>query len=102
MPSSSTTTFPNIDFGFRRGNREALDNTSIKNGTMNFCKDTREMFVDVDGIRIQISDIVFDGSTEAEIKALLSPERKVYISSDTMKFLVFNQKAFIHNSNIYF
>lgn len=88
----STTTFPNIDFKFRRGYREAFDKTSVKNGTINFIKDTRELFVDVDGSRIQISSIVFDGGTEAEIKALPVPENKIYVSSDTFKLLYFDRK----------
>ena len=88
----STTTFPNIDFRFRRGYREAFDKTSLKNGTINFIKDTRELFVDVDGSRIQISSIVFNGGTEAEIRALTVPENKIYISSDTFKLLYFDRK----------
>lgn len=89
MPGSLM--FPNVDFGFRRGNREALDNTAIKHGTFNICKDTRELFVDIDGSRIQIASIVMDGKTEEEIRAIISPEKKVYIASDTMRFLIFNQ-----------
>lgn len=80
----------NVDFGFRRGSKENLNNTAIKNGTLNFTKDTKEMFVDIDDQRIQISSVVFNGGTEDEIKAIIDPSNKLYLASDTFKLLYFD------------
>lgn len=91
METISTTVFPNIDFRFRRGYADAFKNTPILNGSLNFVKDQRRFFVDVDDSRFEISDIVFDGGTEAEIRALPVPENKLYISSDTFKLLFFDR-----------
>ena len=90
MPDSITT-FPNIDFRFRRGFLDSFLRTPIKNGSINFIKDSKELYVDVDNTRIKISSIVYDGGTEADIRALIAPENKIYISSDTFKLLFFDK-----------
>ena len=76
------TTFPNIDFGFRRGTKVGLDASAILNGTFNVCKDTRQLFVDIDDERVEISDFV-SNLTEDEIFALENPLNKLYLASDT-------------------
>lgn len=91
MGNNSTTSFPNIDFKFRRGYSDSFKNTPILNGSLNFLKDTRQFFVDVDDSRFEISSIIFDGGTEAEIRALPIPENKIYITSDTFKLLYFDR-----------
>ena len=82
-----------VDFGFRRGSKKNLNSTDVKNGTLNFTKDTKELFVDIDDKRIQITSIVFDGGTEDDIKALENPDNKIYLSSDTFKLLYFDPKS---------
>ena len=76
------TTFPNIDFGFRRGSKAGLDASAIANGTFNVCKDTRQLFIDIDNQRIEITDFISD-YTEDEIFNLESPLDKLYLSTDT-------------------
>lgn len=95
MGNNSTTVFPNIDFRLRRGYADSFKNTPILNGSLNFLKDTRQFFVDVDDSRFEISSIVFDGGTEAEIRALPIPENKIYITSDTFKLLFFDRNKMV-------
>lgn len=83
------TLFPNIDFKFRYGKKQALNNTSIQNGTFNFTIDTREFFVDIKNHRFKISDLVFD--LEENIRFLTNPETKPYIAIDTFKILWFDR-----------
>lgn len=83
----------NVDFGFRRGSKENLVNTAIKNGTLNFTKDTKELFVDIDDKRIQISSIIFNGGTEDQIRAIENPSNKLYLASDTFKLLYFDPNS---------
>jgi hypothetical protein len=84
----SNTVFQNIDFGFRRGSHDGLMNTSIENGTFNVCKDTGELYIDIDGERIPTNDIIIYNS-EAEIRALLTPAKKIYYARDTYNLLTF-------------
>lgn len=79
------TSFPNIDFQFGKGNLEALKNTAVVNGSINFTKDSRELFVDIDNRRIKISDIVID--TEVSITSLEKPEKKLYLAIDSFRLL---------------
>lgn len=98
-----------LDFGFRRGSKDELLHTKYRNGTFNFCKDTRELYIDIDDARFQISSIVFDAGTEAEIRALARPENKIYIASDTnnllyyryskLKWIVLNSTSFAEQAN---
>ena len=71
-----------------KGNRSSLEQTSVEEGTIRFTKDTSELFIDSDGTRHQITDVV-KGYTEAEIKSLLAPIPKIYLSKDTHKFLIY-------------
>ena len=83
------TIFENIDFGFRRGSKEALDTTAIANGTWNIAVDKCELYVDVDNVRLPLTSVlVFD--KEEEIYAIASPVRKFYYAIDTSNFLFFN------------
>ena len=71
-----------------KGNKSALEQVSVGADAIRFTQDTSELFVDSDGVRYQITDIV-KGYTEAQIKSLLAPIPKVYLSSDTHKFLMY-------------
>lgn len=71
-----------------KGNKSSLEQTSVEEGTIRFTKDTSELFIDSDGTRHQITDVV-KGYTEAEIKSLLAPIPKIYLSKDTHKFLIY-------------
>ena len=72
-----------------RGLESSLDKTPIEDGKLRYTVDTGKCFLDYVGednipVRIRISDIVF-GNTEVEIKAIVNPMQKLYISSDTAK-----------------
>ena len=83
------TEFPNIDFRFRRGNAAGLKHTAIKEKTFNITKDTEELFIDIDGKRIKISDFV--PLTEDIIRAIEVPlPNKLYIAIDTHRLLYFD------------
>ena len=84
--------FPNIDFTFRVGYKESYKKSKYIEGSLNFLKDTRELYVEKDGLRFSISAIIFDAGTENQIRAIVQPENKIYLASDTMRLLFFNQK----------
>lgn len=81
--------FPNIDFSFRRGYNDAAKSAPYKEGSLNFIKDTGEFFVDKDGLRFNITSVIFDAGTEAQIRAIENPQVKLYLASDTHNILFF-------------
>lgn len=85
------TDFPNIDFSFRRGYHESAKTAPFKEGSLNFVKDTGEFFVDKDGLRFNITSIIFDAGSEAQIRAIVNPQRKLYLSNDTFKLMYFDR-----------
>lgn len=87
----TNTTFPVLDYRFRRGNLSALKKTAILNGSLNFTQDTREFFVDIEDKRIKISDLVL--STEPQIVSMTEPENKLYLAVDTFKLMYFDRKS---------
>ena len=54
----------------------------INEGKLRFTTDTRRLFLDVDGQRVEYSDFI-KGNTEDEIKGILAPLPKFYLASDT-------------------
>lgn len=87
MPSEMQTA--NVDFSFRRGTKDGLNNTPIKNGSLNFTADTEEFYVDIDDQRLTIKDVKFY-DTEAEIKLLDNPGDKLYIAKDTKRIFMYD------------
>lgn len=87
----TNTTFPVLDYRFRRGNFSALKKTAILHGSLNFTQDTRELFVDIEDKRIKISDLVL--STEPQIVSMTEPENKLYLAIDTFKLMYFDRKT---------
>ena len=87
MPSEMQTA--NVDFSFRRGTKDGLNNTPIKNGSLNFTADTEEFYVDIDDRRLTIKDVKFY-DTEAEIKLLDNPGDKLYIAKDTKRIFMYD------------
>lgn len=85
------TTFPDIDFKFRRGTLEGYKNTSYVEGSLNFTKDEEMLYVHKDGVKIRISDVVLDAGTEAQIRAIQLPKNKLYLASDTYRMMWFNR-----------
>ena len=56
--------------------------TKLKEGKLRFTTDTKKIFLDVDGSRIEYSDFI-KGKTEEQIKGILAPLPKLYLASDT-------------------
>ena len=81
-----------IDFGFRYGTEDELNLTNIKDRTLNFTIDTSHFFLDIDGIRLSMFDII-TGLTEAQITSVESPERKFYYAKDTYRFLCYDTES---------
>ena len=72
----------NVDFSFRRGPKAKYNQTAMKEGSLNICLDTDELFADIDGRRVPLSGIlVYD--TESEIFALTNPEPVIYYAINT-------------------
>ena len=77
-----------------RGPESMLNQVPIDDGKLRFTTDTGRLFMDVYGSRIEITDFV-KNYTEEEIKAILTPLPKIYISSDTLKFFVHDGENWI-------
>lgn len=71
-----------------KGLASSLENTSVEDGKVRFTTDTNQLFIDADGERHEISDVM-KKYTESEIKSLLAPLPKLYLSSDTHKLFVY-------------
>lgn len=85
--------FPKIDFGFRYGSKQAINNAEYKNGTFNIATDLGEILIDINGSRISTKSLYFY-QTEDLIKAIENPEtNKVYYAMDTCKMFVFNSSS---------
>ena len=77
---------------FTKGPESALPAT-FDEGKIRFTVDTGRLFVDGQNGRTEISDFI-KGMTEAEIKAQLAPlANKIYISSDTNKFMIYDNSV---------
>lgn len=64
-----------------------------EDGKIRLTTDTGRLFIDGQNSRTEVTDFV-KGLTEAEIKAQLAPlASKIYISSDTNKFLIYDGTA---------
>src|SRR5574344_229334 len=85
-------TFSSLDYSFRRGTSKSLDSTAIENGSFNVCEDSGELYIDLDNFRIPMNSVKF-GLTLAEIKALDTPGRKLYLASDTGRLLAYDSNA---------
>ena len=76
--------FSNLDFQFRHGQREDLDYVSQKDRTFNICVDSGELFIDIEGRRINVASNIITGMTELEILAIITPlNGKIYYAKDT-------------------
>jgi hypothetical protein len=72
-----------------KGLQSDLNTTEIVDGMLRFTTDTGRLYLDVDSTRVLISETV-DLYTEAQIKSLLAPLPKVYVSSDTHRSFVYS------------
>ena len=86
------TTFPNIDFKFRRGTKDGYSTTSYLEGSLNFVKDDEALYVHKDGISFRISDVVLDAGTEDQIRGIALPKAKLYYASDSHKIMWFDKE----------
>lgn len=74
---------------FTKGLFSSLANTNIENGKVRVTTDTRQIFLDDDGERKELSSFI-KGMTESEIRDLLAPLPKFYYSSDSHKILYYD------------
>ena len=81
----SNTDYSNM---MTKGVASSLESIPVENGKVRFTTDTDQLFIDMDGERHELSDII-RGYKESEIKSLLAPLPKLYLSSDTHKFFVY-------------
>lgn len=72
-----------------KGLQSELNTTPITDGLLRFTTDTGRLYLDVNSSRVLISETV-DLYTEQEIKSLLAPLPKVYVSSDTHRSYVYS------------
>ena len=71
-----------------RGPESKLNELPVLDGKLRFTTDTGRLFMDLDGIRLEISDFI-KTYTEEEIKNIITPLPKIYLSRDTLKFFVY-------------
>lgn len=86
------TTFPNIDFKFRRGTLDGYKTTAYMEGSLNFVKDDESLYIHKDGLKFRISDIILDAGTEDAIRSITLPKLKLYYASDTHRLLWFDRE----------
>lgn len=88
-----TNTYPQY---LTRGTSSNLANTSIEDGKIRFTTDEGKLYIDygtgANAKRFEITDLV-QGSTEAQILALQTPEDKLYLASDTNVFMYYDGSA---------
>ena len=79
-----------VDFRFKRGVKRNIATLGIEDGSLIFTLDTGEFYIDIDGKRLFIDDIVFY-DTETEIKNITTPADKLYIAKNTRRMLVYDR-----------
>ena len=79
---ADTSILTNVDFSFRRGLKSNYKQTAVKDGSLNICIDTAELYADIDGRRIPLSGVIVY-ETESEIFALELPEPCLYYAINT-------------------
>lgn len=72
-----------------KGLQSSLNTLPVQDGMLRFTTDTGRLYMDVGNERVLISEYVTI-YTEAQIKALLVPLPKIYVSSDTHRSFVFD------------
>ena len=89
----ATNTYPQF---LTRGLSTNLNSTTIEDGKIRFTTDEGKLYIDYgtggSAKRFAISDVV-TGLTEAQIRALASPEDKLYLASDSKNILVYASNA---------
>lgn len=89
----ATNTYPQF---LTRGLSTNLNSTTIEDGKIRFTTDEGKLYIDygtgANAKRFAISDVV-TGLTEAQIRALASPEDKLYLASDSKNILVYVNSA---------
>lgn len=71
-----------------RGSQATIDKTPIVDKKLRFASDTCRLFFDVNHSRIEITDFV-KGLTYDEIISLESPLPKIYLTSDSFQFMIY-------------
>ena len=71
-----------------KGTESALNNLPIDYGKLRFTTDTARIFLDLKDKRIEFTDIIRNYK-EAEIKKIVAPLPKLYLSSDTHKLFYY-------------
>ena len=79
---------------WRRGVKNSLESTEIKDGNILITTDSGELFVDIDGKRIHITDIIF--TTKSAVDGKSVPVNKFCLTEDTMELYKydFTEKAY--------
>ena len=84
-----------------KGTESALNNLPIDYGKLRFTTDTARIFLDLKDKRIEFTDIIRNYK-EAEIKKIVAPLPKLYLSSDTHKLFYYeNGWISIGGNNIF-
>ena len=91
MSEKNNATYSGI---FSKGYLSALKNTPIDNDKIKIATDSRQLFIDTDNERFEITDFVKD-HTEEEIRGILAPLPKLYLASDTGRILIHNGEEWI-------
>ena len=72
-----------------KGFRSSLENLAVENGKIRVATDSKQLFLDLEDERIEITDFEKQYSEE-EIQGLLAPLSKIYLSSDTHKLFIYD------------
>ena len=78
---------------WRRGIKSSLDNTPITDGNILVTTDTEELYIDIDGKRVDVSRCIIK-NTKTELLLTENPKNKIYFAKDTLGFYYFKNNEF--------
>ena len=80
----------------QKGLSSALGSAAIDNGSFKVTTDTQKIYVDLDGVRLPLNDVVL-GNTAAQITVITAANAlpKLYLASDTMDLYFYDTTTYV-------
>lgn len=80
----------------QKGLSSAIGSAAIDNGSFKVTTDTQKIYVDLDGVRLPLNDVVL-GNTAAQIKVISAANAlpKLYLASDTMDLYFYDTTTYV-------
>ena len=80
----------------QKGLSSAIGSAAIDNGSFKVTTDTQKIYVDLDGVRLPLNDVVL-GKNAAQIKVITAANAlpKLYLASDTMDLYYYDATTYV-------